>query len=187
MVQRIKLGRYKAHRVSMLRTMVTQLIEHERIQTTLARAKELRRLADRVVTYAKKGDRPARIEAGAVVRTDRELHKLFTTLAERYAGRAGGYTRVLQCGVRRHDAAPLAFIEFVDREGELRPARPGFLQQQQQQQQQQLAGPPQGHQQEQEQGQQQSFSHLPTAARAFLEQQQREAGGGGQQQEPPPR
>jgi large subunit ribosomal protein L17 len=154
--------------------MVTQLIEHERIQTTLARAKQLRRLADRVVTYAKKGDRAARIEAGAVVRTDRELHKLFTTLAERYAGRAGGYTRVLQCGLRRHDAAPMAFIEFVDRAGELRPARPGFAQQQQQQQ----------LQQQQPYQQQRSYSHLPTAARVFLEEQ-RQAGGGQQPPAPP--
>lgn len=151
MVQRIKLGRTKAHRLSMLRTMVTQLIEHERIQTTLARAKQLRKLADRVVTYAKKGDRPARVEAGAVVRTDREMHKLFTTLAERYQDRPGGYTRVLRCGLRQHDAAPMAFIEFVDRQGELRPARP-----------------PPGQQQ------QQSFTLLPASARALLQQQQQQ-------------
>jgi large subunit ribosomal protein L17 len=195
MVQRIKLGRDKAHRVAMLRcvwclgaallrfthkndalrfaahgaqpstpstpkksnsTMVTQLIEHERITTTLARAKQLRKLADRVVTYAKKGDRPARAEAAAVVRTDRELHKLFTTLAGRYADRAGGYTRVLRCGTRRHDAAPMAFIEFVDRAGELRPARPPASASQQLQQQQQGA-----------------WSHLPLSARSFLEQEQR--------------
>jgi large subunit ribosomal protein L17 len=60
---------------------------------------------------ASQGDRAARIEAGAVVRTERELHKLFTTLAERYQGRAGGYTRVLRSGLRQHDAAPLAYIE----------------------------------------------------------------------------
>ncbi|KAI8465344.1 MAG: mitochondrial ribosomal protein L17 [Monoraphidium minutum] len=165
MVQRIKLGRPKAHRVAMLRTMVTQLIEHERIQTTLGRAKQLRKLADRVVTYAKKGDRAARIEAGAVVRTDREMHKLFTTLAERYAGRAGGYTRVLRCGLRRHDAAPLAFIEFIDREGELRPARPP-------------APPPLAALPPQQQPllhqQRRSYSHLPASARVFLEQQQRQ-------------
>ncbi|KAF8064515.1 rplQ [Scenedesmus sp. PABB004] len=100
----------------MLRTMVTQLIEHERIQTTLPKAKELRKVADRVVTYAKKGDKNNLILASGVVRTERELHKLFTTLAARYAGRAGGYTRVVHLGRRQHDAAPMAYIECAARE-----------------------------------------------------------------------
>ena len=104
--------------------MVTQLIQHERIETTVARAKQLRKIADRMVTFAKKGGRSARIEAAAVVRTERERHKLFTTLAERYAAREGGYTRVLRTRVRTKDAAEMAYIEFVDRDGELRPARP---------------------------------------------------------------
>eukprot|EP00775_Hariotina_reticulata_P006268 gene6268-6506_t len=91
--------------------MVTQLLQHERIQTTLPKAKELRKIADRVITYAKKGDGRGRVLAGAVVRTERELHKLMTTMAERYRDRQGGYTRILQAGRRQHDAAPMAFIE----------------------------------------------------------------------------
>ncbi|WIA19094.1 hypothetical protein OEZ85_003743 [Tetradesmus obliquus] len=108
----------------MLRTMVTQLLEHERIQTTLPKAKELRKVADRVVTYAKKGNKTGAVLAGAVVRTERELHKLMTVMAERYKQRQGGYTRVVQLGRRQHDAAPMAYIEYVDRPGELRPAQP---------------------------------------------------------------
>ena len=119
-----KLGRDSAHRWAMMRTMVTQLIEHERIQTTVAKAKELRKIADRVVTYAKRGTLSARRRATAVVRTDAAMQKLFTELAERYSGRAGGFTRVLQTGQRSSDSAQMAYIEYVDREGELRPARP---------------------------------------------------------------
>ena len=119
-----KLGRDSAHRWAMMRTMVTQLIEHERIQTTVARAKELRRVADRVVTFAKKGTLTARRRAAAVVRTDAMVQKLFTEFAERYRERAGGFTRVLQTGQRKSDSAKMAYIEYVDREGELRPARP---------------------------------------------------------------
>jgi large subunit ribosomal protein L17 len=119
-----KLGRDSAHRWAMMRTMVTQLIEHERIKTTVAKAKELRKVADRVVTYAKRGTLSARRRATAVVRTDAAVQKLFTELAARYQGRAGGFTRVLQTGQRKSDSAQMAFIEYVDREGELRPARP---------------------------------------------------------------
>lgn len=119
-----KLGRDAAHRWAMLRTMVTQLIEHERITTTVAKAKELRRVADKVVTYAKKGTLTARRQAGAIVRTDSMMQKLFTEFADRYKDRKGGYTRVLPVGQRQRDAAKMAFIEYVDREGELRPARP---------------------------------------------------------------
>ena len=119
-----KLGRDSAHRWAMMRTMVTQLIEHERIRTTVAKAKELRKVADRVVTYAKRGTLSARRRATAVVRTDAAVQKLFTELAARYQGRAGGFTRVLQTGQRKSDSAQMAFIEYVDREGELRPARP---------------------------------------------------------------
>ena len=124
-----KLGRDPKHRWAMLRTMVTQLIEHERIHTTLAKAKELRRVADKVVTLGKKGTLLARRQAGAIVRTDSMVQKLFTELAERYKTRKGGYTRLLQTGPRMNmkgegDAARMAYIEYVDREGELRPARP---------------------------------------------------------------
>ena len=87
-------------------------------------AKELRRVADRVVTFAKKGTLTARRRAAAVVRTDAMVQKLFTEFAERYRERAGGFTRVLQTGQRKSDSAKMAYIEYVDREGELRPARP---------------------------------------------------------------
>jgi large subunit ribosomal protein L17 len=104
--------------------MVTQLIEHERIQTTVAKAKELRRLADKVVTLGKRGNLHARRQAAKIIRTDDALRKLFDVIAPRYALRDGGYTRVLKTGRRLGDAAPTAFIEYVDRVGELRPARP---------------------------------------------------------------
>ena len=119
-----KLGKDASHRWAMMRTMVTQLIEHERIQTTVAKAKELRRVADRVVTFAKEGSLRARRKAAAVVRTDAAVNKLFTELAERYKERPGGFTRVLQIGQRKSDSAAMAYIEYVDRDGELRPARP---------------------------------------------------------------
>ena len=96
-----KLGKDASHRWAMIRTMVTQLIEHERIQTTVAKAKELRRVADRVVTFAKEGSLRARRKAAAVVRTDAAVNKLFTELAERYKERPGGFTRVLQIGLNR--------------------------------------------------------------------------------------
>jgi len=104
--------------------MVTQLLQHERIQTTLARAKQLRKLADRVITWAKRGDKTSERRVEANVRTERERHVALTSLAERYADRPGGYTRVLRAGRRDRDAAEMAFVELVDREGELRPARP---------------------------------------------------------------
>ena len=109
------------------RTMVTQLIQHERIETTVQKAKELRRVADKMVTLGKQGDIAARRQAAAIVNGDGELHKLFTQLAERYRERDGGYTRVIRTGTRVGDAAQMAFIEYVDREGELRPARPPSL------------------------------------------------------------
>jgi large subunit ribosomal protein L17 len=104
--------------------MVTQLLQHERIHTTLARAKELRKLADRVITWAKQGDKTAERRVERAVRTERERHSVLTRLAERYGDRPGGYTRVLRAGRRDRDAAEMAFVELVDREGELRPARP---------------------------------------------------------------
>ena len=107
--------------------MVTQLIEHERIETTVQKAKELRRVADKMVTLGKQGDMAARRAAAAIVNGDAELHKLFTLMAERYRERDGGYTRIIRTGNRVGDAAQMAFIEYVDREGELRPARPPQL------------------------------------------------------------
>mmetsp|Transcript_4550 Transcript_4550/g.11297 ORF Transcript_4550/g.11297 Transcript_4550/m.11297 type:complete len:144 (-) Transcript_4550:140-571(-) len=119
-----RLGRDSAHRWAMLRNLVTQLVRHQRIRTTLPRAKELRRVADQVVTLGKQGDLNARRRLGAIVRGDEEVHTLFTTMAERYRDREGGYTRILKTSQRVNDAAPMAYIEYVDREGEFRPARP---------------------------------------------------------------
>ena len=118
-----KLNRTSEHRWAMLRTMVTQLIEHGRIRTTVPKAKELRRVADKMVTKAKNGSLHARRHAARVVRTRGALNKLFEELGPRYEQRDGGYTRVLRCGNRYGDWAPMAYIEFVDREGELRPAK----------------------------------------------------------------
>ncbi|GBG86372.1 hypothetical protein CBR_g41367 [Chara braunii] len=119
-----KLGRTSSHRWSMLRTMVSQLIQHERIETTLPKAKELRRVADNVVQLGKEGTLAARRRAAAVVRTDEVLHKVFSELADRYRERAGGYTRVLATRIRQGDAATMAYIELIDRPNELRECRP---------------------------------------------------------------
>ncbi|KAG1655852.1 hypothetical protein FOA52_006226 [Chlamydomonas sp. UWO 241] len=119
-----RLGRAWDHRVSMLKTMVTQLLDKERIRTTLPKALALRRVADHTIGLGKEGTRSAWDRATSVVRTDAERHKLFTTLALRYKDRQGGYTRVVRTGFRERDAAPMALIELVDREGELRPASP---------------------------------------------------------------
>lgn len=108
----------------MLRTMVTQLLEHERIETTVAKAKELRRIADNVVQLGKEGTLAARREAAAIVRGDAALQKLFSQMATRYKDRAGGYTRVLPTRIRTGDAATMAYIEFVDRPNELRQSKP---------------------------------------------------------------
>ncbi|XP_028549138.1 uncharacterized protein LOC110093967 isoform X2 [Dendrobium catenatum] len=106
-----KLGRPAAHRMSMLRTMVSQLVRHERIETTVAKAKEVRRLADRMVQLGKEGTLAAARRATAFVRGDDVMHKLFTELAYRYKGREGGYTRLLRTRIRMGDAAPMAYIE----------------------------------------------------------------------------
>ncbi|XP_042519219.1 50S ribosomal protein L17-like [Macadamia integrifolia] len=120
-----KLGRPTGHRMSMLRTMVSQLVKHERIETTVAKAKEIRGLADNMVQLGKEGSLAAARRAAAFVRGDDIIHKLFTELAYRYKDRAGGYTRLLRTRIRVGDAAPMAYIEFVDRENELRQAKPG--------------------------------------------------------------
>ena len=117
-----KLNRTTKHRKALLRNMVTQLITHEQIRTTLPKAKELRRVADQMVTLGKKGDLAARRKAAAYVRDKQSLTKLFSVLALRYEDRAGGYTRVLRDGNRYGDNAPMAYIEYVGCPGELRPA-----------------------------------------------------------------
>jgi len=115
-----KLGRSSSHRKAMLRTMVTQLIEHERIRTTYQKAKEVSRMADKMIKYAKKGELHDRRQALKYVRDNMMVRKLFTVLGDRYKDREGGYTRVLRIGTRYGDAADMAYLEFVDRQGELR-------------------------------------------------------------------
>jgi large subunit ribosomal protein L17 len=120
-----KLNRTPAHKWSMLRNMVSSLIEHERIVTTVAKAKEVRHLADRMVTLAKGDDLASRRRAMAIVRGDWTVTKLFEVLGPRYQLREGGYTRVMKLAKNRvGDNAPMAVIEYVDRPGEIRAARP---------------------------------------------------------------
>eukprot|EP00587_Corethron_hystrix_P012932 CAMPEP_0113314610 /NCGR_PEP_ID=MMETSP0010_2-20120614/10597_1 /TAXON_ID=216773 ORGANISM="Corethron hystrix, Strain 308" /NCGR_SAMPLE_ID=MMETSP0010_2 /ASSEMBLY_ACC=CAM_ASM_000155 /LENGTH=159 /DNA_ID=CAMNT_0000170921 /DNA_START=66 /DNA_END=545 /DNA_ORIENTATION=+ /assembly_acc=CAM_ASM_000155 len=120
-----KLGRTTAHRWAMLRNMVTSLIEHGRIVTTTPKAKEARKLADKCITLGKKNTLHARRRASNVVQTPAAVVKLFDILGPRYADRQGGYTRVLPLSKRRlGDGSKMSVLEFVDREGELRPARP---------------------------------------------------------------
>ncbi|GAA4033646.1 50S ribosomal protein L17 [Sphingomonas rosea] len=111
-----KLQRTSAHRAAMFRNMAAALIKHEQITTTLAKAKELRPYTEKLVTLAKKGGLSNRRLAHARLLDDVQLVKLFDVLAERYAGRSGGYCRVVKAGIRQSDAAPMAIIEFVDRD-----------------------------------------------------------------------
>jgi len=108
-----KLNRTGSHRNAMFRNMVTSLFEHGRIRTTDAKAKELRRWADRMVTLAKRGDLHARRQALGVMRDKTVVHKLFEEAPERFGDRAGGYTNVTKIGMRRGDAAPISLVELV--------------------------------------------------------------------------
>ncbi len=110
-----RLGRDSAHRKALFRNMVTSLMEHERIQTTDAKAKELRGIADRMITLGKRGDLHARRQAAAVIRDQAITSKVFGELADRYRERPGGYTRVIKVGHRAGDAAPVSIVELVDR------------------------------------------------------------------------
>jgi len=109
-----KLNRTSSHRRAMFRNLVTSLIEHGRVTTTVARAKELRSIADRMVTLGKQGDLAARRRALSYVRSKDGVHKLFAEIAPGFATRPGGYTRVLKVGSRHGDNAPMAIIEFVE-------------------------------------------------------------------------
>ena len=111
-----KLGRTTAHRTAMFANMAASLIKHEQITTTLPKAKELRPFVERLVTLAKRGDLHARRIAISRVRDVDQVGKLFSTLGPRYKTRGGGYIRVLKAGYRYGDNAPLAVIEFVDRD-----------------------------------------------------------------------
>jgi large subunit ribosomal protein L17 len=109
----LKLNRTQSHRSAMFRNMVTSLFKHDRIRTTGAKAKELRRWADHIITLAKRGDLHARRQALAIVREKDVVHKLFENAAERFGEISGGYTRVVKLGTRPGDAAPVALVELV--------------------------------------------------------------------------
>ena len=110
-----KLNRTSAHRKAMYRNLVTSLLWHERIETTDAKAKELRRFTDRMVTLGKRGTLHARRQALSFVRSRRVVAKLFDEIANRFRDRPGGYTRVTKIGPRRGDAAPVSVIELSER------------------------------------------------------------------------
>jgi large subunit ribosomal protein L17 len=109
-----KLSRTSSHRIAMYRNLVTSLLDHERVETTDAKAKELRRLADRMITLGKRGDLHARRRAMRVIRARGVTAKVFGELAERYRTRPGGYTRVLKTRRRVGDAAAMSIVELVE-------------------------------------------------------------------------
>jgi large subunit ribosomal protein L17 len=117
-----KLGRRTGARKALFRSLVTDLFLYERIQTTEAKAKEIRKLADKMITLAKRGDLAARRQAAAIIRRETAdeatnqdvLQKLFSDIGPRFADRQGGYTRILKLGPRRGDAAPMVYIELVE-------------------------------------------------------------------------
>jgi len=111
-----KLQRTASHRTALFRNQAAALIKHEQITTTLAKAKELRPYVEKLVTLAKKGGLSNRRLAHARLLDDVQLVKLFDVIGPRYADRSGGYTRIIKAGIRASDAAPIAIIEFVDRD-----------------------------------------------------------------------
>jgi large subunit ribosomal protein L17 len=113
----VKLGRSTAHRRALFRNLVTALLEHEAVRTTDAKAKELRRWGDRMITLGKAGSLHARRRAAAVIQRQSVLRKLFEEIAPRYQSRNGGYTRVVKLGIRHGDAAPVSLVELVERAG----------------------------------------------------------------------
>ncbi len=113
---RRRLNRTSSHRQAMLANMACSLIEHEQIKTTLPKAKELRPYVEKLITLGKRGDLHARRNALSTIKQEPAVRKLFSTLAERYQERQGGYARVLKAGFRYGDMAPMAIIELVDRD-----------------------------------------------------------------------
>lgn len=111
-----KLNRTSSHRSLMLRNLVTSLFEHERVETTVMKAKEARRLAERMITLGKQGTLHARRRAASVLLKKSVVKKLFDEIAPKYVNRDGGYTRILRVGYRKGDGAPLAFLELVEEE-----------------------------------------------------------------------
>ncbi|MBC8337720.1 MAG: 50S ribosomal protein L17 [Alphaproteobacteria bacterium] len=111
-----KLNRTSSHRKAMLSNMAVSLLTHEQIKTTLPKAKELRRVADKMITLGKRSTLHTRRQAFSFLRDDAAVLKLFAALADRYKDRSGGYTRVLKAGYRYGDNAPMAVVELVDRD-----------------------------------------------------------------------
>ncbi|MBL3552642.1 50S ribosomal protein L17 [Rhodovulum sulfidophilum] len=111
-----RLNRTHEHRKALFANMAGSLIEHEQIKTTLPKAKELKRIADKLITLGKRGDLHARRQAASRLKQDAHVAKLFDVLGPRYAERQGGYVRVLKAGFRYGDMAPMAIVEFVDRD-----------------------------------------------------------------------
>jgi len=119
-----KLGRTSSHKEAMFRNMVTSVIKHERIRTTDSKAKEVRKLAEKMITLGKKGNLHARRQALAFVRDKVLVSKLFGELTERYRNRAGGYTRIIKVGYRFGDNAPVSILEFIPEEKKKEKAKP---------------------------------------------------------------
>ncbi len=111
-----RLNRTHEHRKALFANMAGSLIEHEQIKTTLPKAKELKRVIDKLVTLGKRGDLHARRQAASRLKQDMHVAKLFEVLGPRYKDRQGGYVRVMKAGFRYGDMAPMAIIEFVDRD-----------------------------------------------------------------------
>ena len=109
-----RLGRTTSHREAMMRNIVTSLLEHERIVTTVPKAKEIRRVAEQMITLGKRVDLHARRQALAYIRSKAVVAKLFDELSSQYAERQGGYTRIIRTGIRPGDAAPMAVLELVN-------------------------------------------------------------------------
>ena len=108
-----KLGRTSSHRQAMFRNMVTSLFDHERIVTTVEKAKEARPIAEKMITLAKRGDLHARRQALSYIRSKDVVEKLFTEIKDTFEDRKGGYTRIIKTGVRRGDCASMAILELV--------------------------------------------------------------------------
>jgi large subunit ribosomal protein L17 len=113
----VKLNRSPSHRRALFRNLVTALLQHESVKTTDAKAKELKRWGDRMITLGKQGTLHARRRAAALIHGHAIVKKLFDELAPRYQARQGGYTRVTKLGIRAGDAAPISIVELVDRGG----------------------------------------------------------------------
>ncbi len=109
-----RLGRKTSHRIAMFRNMVTSFFDHEKITTTDSKAKELRPIAEKLITLAKRGDLHARRQAAAYIRDTKTVAKLFTQIAPRYQDREGGYTRIIKLGIRPGDNAEISIIELVE-------------------------------------------------------------------------